>query len=223
LTPGGAALWAKHIQRVGNWREWQKVTEIEVELARELAQEEVNWGLLERLTSDYAAESGRLARLRRQGTVDTALRLSGDDRKAIGAFLKRRSQRQAEAAVPPNVLSAASEFASGFYRSFGLSAEGAEMLIEAAREEQASDPARLDFDRAIGEHLSRDEPDPRKLNDLVDRLTADETRLARSEKSQLIRVAGRLTLSDRQRFGRAMADAATESLNSAKPVLEIVP
>jgi hypothetical protein len=224
LTPEGTALWAKHIHHVGQWREWQRVTEIEAEIGRELTFKDVDWRLLERLASEYGTELGKAAGARRQRTVDTALQLTRKDRRAIGAFLKRKSQRRSEAPILlPSPPHAVSDIAFNFYRPFGLSAEGFELLIETAREERASDLGRFELSTEIGEQLSRDEPDPRQLNDLVARFAAEETRLATIEKRRLIRVAGRLTVDDRQRFGRSLAGTATGSLNDGKPVLEIVP
>jgi hypothetical protein len=223
LSAEGTALWAKHIQQADNGRQWQKLDRIQVEFGVQLAKEKVDWPLLERLARDYSLESGRLARVRTQGTVDTALKLTGKDMRAIGAFLKAQSQRDLEPApLSPDLLQTLTEAASAWYRSLGFSAEGAEMLIESSRKQSAGSSVRFKLQGAIGEHLAREQVDPTILNDLVAQSAVEEEKLALSEKRELIRVAGRLTPSDRQRFGQALVDASTGSING-KPVLDIVP
>jgi hypothetical protein len=224
LTPEGTALWAEHIQRTGDWLEWRRVTEIEAEIGRQLARVEVDWRLLDQLASDYASESARAVRVRKQRTVDTALQLTAKDRKAIGAFLEQTSRRRTgSSTLPPNLPQAASDAATGFFRSFGLSAEGTELLIQAARQQEASTSTRIILEGVVGEQLSRDQPDSRILDNVVAKFAAEEGRLARSEKKRLIQVAKQLRPADRQRFGRVLRDAAAEGLNDMKPVLEIVP
>lgn len=223
LSAEGTALWAKHIQQAGNGREWDRLGRLEAEFGVQLAKETVDWRLIERLASDFSIESGRAARLRRQGTVDTALKLTGKDRRAIGAFLEGQSQRDLKpASLSPSLLQTLTEAAAGWYQSLGISAEGTEMLIESSRKHSAAKSARFKLDGAIGEHLAREQADPNTLNDLVAQLAAEEAKLVLSDKRELIRVAGQLTPTDRQRLGIFMGAAATESANG-KPVLVIVP
>ena len=221
LSPAGAKLWAEHILQAGDWQKWRGQAEAHARFTRQLALEQVDWALLEQLAGESSSEEARAFRVRRQGSVDKALQLTAGDRKAIGAFLLSGSQRRSEAIAPtPELTRAALGSVLG---STGLSGQGMDALVEASREGATDARAETDFEKEIGEQLSKERPDPRILKELVTRFAAAEGERALASQKRLIRVARRLTPDDRQRLGRALADIATEELDSTKPVLDFVP
>jgi hypothetical protein len=224
LTPEGSALWARHLLQAGDWQYSRELTQLELEIGRQLASERSDWRLLERLANDFGAKSGRAARVRRHSSVNTALQLTGRDRKAIGAFLQQQAHRQ----KTPTPLSPALEQnvatgAVGLHRSMGLSAAGTELLIQGSRASSAKRSAGSEAEEAIGRQLSRQEPDRIVLNGLVAKWAADQARLARLQQLNLIEVAKRLSPSDRQLLGRVLGNSVSQELAGSKPVLEIVP
>ena len=224
LTPEGSSLWARHLLRTGDWQDWKRLTQVEAEIGRQLASEQSDWRLLERLADDYGAESGRAARVRRQSSVDTALQLTGRDRKAIGAFLEQQAQQgKTPTPLSPALAQNVGAAAAGLYRSMGFSAAGTDMLIQSSRASSARRSGRSEAEQAIGRQLSRQEPDRTVLNSLVAKWAEDQARLARLDQTDLIAVARRLTSSDRQRLGRVLRDGASQDLAGSKPMLELVP
>ncbi|HZG09430.1 MAG TPA: hypothetical protein VEZ70_10675 [Allosphingosinicella sp.] len=223
LSPEGTALWAQHILRAGDWREWRRLSEIEMLIGRQLALETPDRGVLDHLVEAYALESARTAQLRKRQTVSTALQLSAADRKAVGTFLKIRTERHLRPVEPDQIALPKSAAASIAANLYDLSPAGTRILAEAAH--KAGEPARSRerIELAIGEELARDRADLATLDGLVRRYAAEEARFEQRAKTRLLETAFLLEPADRKRLAAFMTRSAAEALAGEKPVLEIVP
>lgn len=117
------------------------------------------------------------------------------------------------------------ELIRGLVKVIGLSPEGTDMLARQSlkRAGKRDGKAIEHIEIAMGEELARPSLDRRRLAALIDQYAVESAAEARRDKEQLVEDASRLSLSDRQKFGRFLSRSSQAELKKDRGVLLSLP
>jgi hypothetical protein len=100
LSPEGTELWAQQSVERANYDAYSRVTQVEVQIGRELARSSPDRLRLNMLVNQYAARSAALDRQRKRDEINGALRLPVPDRQKVGLFIVQSARQSLGTAKP---------------------------------------------------------------------------------------------------------------------------